>query len=97
MSVTYEWLAEDVDEYGDVIEVHHFDTFAEAMKHVSPHPYQTQIGVVRDRGNDVEGLIDRQWAYLDEGKLPVRFSYGGGEEGPLVPARFHNEVKRAKS
>ena len=36
-----------------------------------------------------EGLEDRQWAYIEDGKLPEEFD--GGEK---VPKRFHEEVER---
>jgi hypothetical protein len=91
--VTIEWLAEKLDFYGDIIEVVHCDTYAEAREVRQSTMHKVDIGLVRDRGNDTEGLIDRQWAYIEKGKLPERFSDSGGAKGPLVPAKYHREIK----
>lgn len=40
-----------------------------------------------------EELVDRQWAYVDSGKLPEFFyDYAGG--GDKVPQRFHKELAK---
>jgi hypothetical protein len=93
--IRFEWLVEEIDEHGDIIEVHHLDSYAEARASAAlVEGYTTAIGLVRDRGNELDGLLDRQWAYIEDGKLPERFSDSGGSEGPLVPARFHHELER---
>ena len=94
--ITIEWLVEELDSNGDILNVHHCDTYAHARKVAGWSDYNTDIGLVRDRGNDLDGLLDRQWAYLEDGRLPERFSDSGGSEGPLVPAKFHFEVQRSK-
>jgi hypothetical protein len=105
--VRYEWLVETLDldncnsddaDDADIIEVYHADTYAEALKWAEQADQPVRIGLVRDRGNDLEGLLDRQWAYLTAGTmgtLPERFDWGGGEtNGAKVPERFHRELKR---
>jgi hypothetical protein len=96
--VSIEWLVEEIDRDGDIIDVHHLDSYAEALEHArfcrAERDVKTSIGLVRDRGNDVEGLVDRQWAYVDHGKLPERFDWGGGEDGgAIVPAKYHREIE----
>jgi hypothetical protein len=98
--VNIEWLVEALDYYEgcgddpDIFEVVHRDTYAEALATAAQAELPTRIGLVRDRGNDVEGIIDRQWAYINDGKLPARFDWGGGEDGgALVPARYHRELE----
>ena len=55
----------------------HADSFsralaiAEAVKAEYP---RVEVGLVRDVADEVEGLQDRKWAYLEEGKLPAYFS-----------------------
>lgn len=99
-TVNYEWLIEIIDLDGgsddlddaDIIEVNHADTYAEALKYAESQEQPVRIGLVRDRGNDLDGLLDRQWAYLTAGTmgtLPECF-----DGGAKVPARFHNELKR---
>jgi hypothetical protein len=96
--VSIEWLVEEIDSDGDIIDVHHVDSYAEAVRFARvcrvENDVKTDIGLVRDRGNDLEGIIDRQWAYVDHGKLPERFDWGGGEDGGAkVPAKYHREIK----
>lgn len=99
--INYEWVIELIDEYGDIIDVHHADAYAEAVKRkdqflADPPNWldHIDIGLVRDVGNDVDGLIDRSWAYmLPDGNLETDFSYGGGETGVHVPKRFIKEAQ----
>lgn len=113
MIVRIEWLVEELDmtgvddpEEADILDPHHFDTYAEAVAFAEDCDNLCRIGLVRDRGNDAEGVIDRQWAYLmpdpalptyaTQMILPERFADSGGAEGAKVPARYHNELRRAK-
>ena len=102
--VQYEWLIETLDldncptddaDDADIIEVNHADTYAEALKWAESQEQPVRIGLVRDRGNDIDGVIDRQWAYLSAGTMGTLPKYFDG--GTPVPARFHNELKRSKS
>jgi hypothetical protein len=107
MAVTYEWVIEGIDAWGDIEDVHHADTYVEALKlagHLRGVWPSVDVGLVRDVGNDVEGLTDRAWAYVVDGKLPETFNYGGADEelgipdqdsGIPVPKRFHAEVAKA--
>ena len=100
--ISYEWVVEYIpdrsDDDGDIVEVNHFDTFNEAFNWVldSAAPFDHDIALVRDVGNDAEGIIDRAWAYLNEDdKLPETFTYSAGEDsGIRVPKRYHTEVTR---
>jgi hypothetical protein len=96
--IRIEWLVEEIDEHGEIIEVTHCDSYLQARRFagLSDAP-QVDIGLVRDRGNDTDGLINRQWAYIDaDGKLPIRFEDSGGSEGALVPPGYHREIERSK-
>jgi hypothetical protein len=56
------------------------------------YSYLTDDGV-RNTGNEIDGLQDRQWAYVKDGKLPVFFEDSAGNETAIkVPARFHAEL-----
>lgn len=94
MKIAYEWVIETVNEHGDIGDVNHADTFAGARRmaaavaaDLAPGE-RVEVGLVRDSGDEVDGLQDRQWAYLEDGLLPERF-----DGGAKVPARFHKEVK----
>lgn len=88
LQVSYEWAIETVDEHDDIIDVDHADTLAEARHRLDSNQRQ-QIALVRDTGSDLEGLCDRQWAYLENGKLPEAF-----DGGAKIPKRFFDEIKR---
>ena len=97
--VNYEWdmeLADNpfVDAAGDIIADIIDHDFADKLKDLKdPHPPRDgehhRLVLVRSTGNEDEGVIDRQWAYLDDaGNLPAVFDYGA-----KVPKRFHREFE----
>jgi hypothetical protein len=106
MATTYEWDVEELEEVDngsndpDIVDHNHFDTYAEALAFANgPHmvgkPWRMVL--VRDVGNDDEGLTDRAWAYVDYSllRLPGFFEYGAGEvSGIAVPKRFQAEIDR---
>src|SRR5262245_19081151 len=95
--IGYEWVIEIIeDEYNDIENLTHADTYAEALKAAEAmredlQPgHHIEIGLVRDAGDEIDGLQDRQWAYIgweEDGKLPARF-----DGGASIPARFRREV-----
>lgn len=103
MAVMYEWDVEELDapstaEDPEILDHNHCDTFAQALVILSRLDAPGRIVLVRDVGNDVEGLTDRAWAYLKDGQLPETFTYGADEDsGIRVPQRFHDEVARVPS
>ncbi len=98
MSVTYEWDVEELDGPDapdvEIVDHHHCDSYAEAVVILGRLGAPGRIVLVRDVGNNLEGLTDRAWAYLVDGKLPDTFTYGADEDsGIRVPKRFHQEIK----
>lgn len=52
------------------------------------------LGLVRHEGNENDGVTDRLWAYVKDGKLPECFSDSMGTPIAIkVPQRFHIELK----
>ena len=95
MAVTFEWKLELMDEYGDIEDTMHFsdDELKDALEafiKMAPEHYAAEIVLVRDVGDDLDGITDRQHAYLKDGTLPNVFEYG-----TKVPARFHRIVAQA--
>ena len=95
----YEWIVEQMDpetvgtDDPEISDTSAFDTLAEAKAFAAQCDQPVEIGLTRNVGNDVEGLLDRSWAYVKDGKLPDVFSYGlGNEDGVAVPQRFHKEL-----
>lgn len=91
MSVKYEWDVETVDDHGDVLD-HDHDASLSALLH-RHHDIGNgeQLALVRDVWRDDGELIDRSWAYAENGKLPDTFS---GGETAKVPKRFHDEIAK---
>ncbi len=85
--VIYEWICEQLDADGDVVDVNHFTTREEAQQHQEEGD---NIGLTRDTGDEDRGLTDRLWAYVQaDGTLPLYFSDSLGEAtGIAVPKRF---------
>lgn len=88
----YEWCYETIDENNDIIENDHEDkleSFQENRK-------TKQLCLIRNEGNEEDGLQDRLWAYVKDGKLPECFSDAHNHELPAmkVPQRFHQEFAK---
>lgn len=95
--VQYEWDCEAYDpedETGDC-DHNHGDTLAEVF---TDEP-NSKIVLVRDEYNDDDGVVDRSWAYLIDGKLPEWTSMPDSRNEYTikchkVPKRFHDEVAK---
>jgi hypothetical protein len=87
MTTVYEWIREEVDEHGDIVNTEHFTTrrAAEAGRGETD-----AVGLTRDVFSEIDGLVDRLWAYVrPDGTLPSHFSNArGGETGYAVPKRY---------
>lgn len=101
MTVSYEWDIEtlDVDWAGnddpDILDHDHRDTLAEfphelLVKAISGD-HGLRLVLVRDDHKDGD-IQDRSWAYVENGRLPERFTYCP-EIGKPVPARFVRELE----
>lgn len=89
--IKYEWSIEEVDEHGDIV---HSD-FSETLNAFSKEQVtENALCIVRNEGNEANGLEGRLWAYVKNFKLPEHFSSAIGEEdGPKVPQKFHKELE----
>ena len=90
-SESYEWVYEYVDQHGDIIDPMYTDSAADAFSYVAStgEGLSWQIALVKSIGNDSDGLKERDYAYIKEGKLPTMFP----NENWKVPQRFHDELK----
>lgn len=99
---SYEWdlelFAVEDGEDGDVLDHHHTTSLADfsadqlrdAILSTPAGGRATRLVLVRDTGNEFEGLKTRQWAYVQERKLPDLF-----DDEAIVPARFRKELEGA--
>lgn len=92
MPVTYEWVTEELDGFGEdpeIIDTYASDTYAEALAKGIRVGGAFRVGLRRDRGDNVEGLLERHYAYVTGGKLQTTMeSCDGAEDGPPTPKRF---------
>lgn len=87
--VIYEWVAEPVDEHGDIIDPLYGESFKEAWEaDVSQFSDATgkNVALVRYVGSEYDGEIDRDYFYVREGELQPN------ECGDVPPKRFRDEV-----
>ncbi len=106
--ITFEWdietleAAREGDDYEgepDILDHSHADTlreFTRDMLALALHGQGARLVLVRNVGNEFDGITDRAWAYVNGGELPGCFEYcdGAGNVGPGVPRRFHTELLR---
>ena len=88
--VGYEWDWEEMDGPGDDADIieHHFGDALEPRPFAGPG----RLVLVRSSGSDVDGVTDRQWAYVQpDGMLPEHFAGSSGEAGSRVPVRYRRE------
>lgn len=81
--IIYEWWLEEIDEYGDIVD-HDFSETICWDKVDKNH----QLCLVRRKGDEVEGLAENLYAYVDGGELPNCFD----ESSIKVPKRYKEEL-----
>jgi hypothetical protein len=91
----YEWVVETVERDGedeDILDVNHYDTYAEAKEYAARAgtdfdgvPVFQRIGLVRDEG---QHPLNRSWAYVVDGALPSHFSDAYGHLTTKVPTKY---------
>jgi hypothetical protein len=89
--VAHEWLVESVDQYGDIHDTNCYPTLADAIRTTAGADHSDggyyRLGLVRDEGNEVDMLIDRQWAYFQQdGTLPESYN-----DGAIIPLKRRYE------
>lgn len=87
--ITYEWTLETIvdDEIAD-------SDFSDTLTFNKEDLSGNDLGLVRNEGNEANGITDRYWAYIKDGKLPEYFSDSQGEINIKVPQRFHKDLSK---
>lgn len=90
---SYEWVVETVNpETDDIDDCWHTDSLPEKLA------ANERLALVRDVGNDGDGLVDRQWAYVADGTLPEFFADAWDEPtSARVPQKFRNAFSAWKA
>ncbi len=79
----YEWDIESHDEHGDVLDHHH----ADRLKDLPPLKENERLVLIYNRGSEIDGVEEREWAYVVNGELPSTF-----DGGHSIPKRFRKEL-----
>lgn len=88
--IWYEWDWETVDnETGDVLDHYHTGSRKIDNEPTCEDNQHTELVLVWNNGNDIDGLEDRSWAYVKDKQLPERF-----DNGMPVPPRFKTQLER---
>ena len=90
---SYEWVYEDVDQYGDIHNPIYTDSAKDATSFIAStgEGLTPEIALVRTFGSEGNGIQQRDYAYAVNGELPEEFP----EEDWKVPKRYREELKRA--
>jgi len=97
--IYYEWCVESVvRETGDIEDLNFVGTFACARSEPQTDDrYDYEIVLVRNEGNEDEGVTGRLWAYVEDGVLPEFFANASGNATNVkVPKKFHKETKKTE-
>ena len=85
-------IIEDIEEnfFGDKLTDYYLNEVRDAIekRRISGEETKyTMLGIIYHLGNEDDGELDRDYAYVDEGKLPECFEFGR-----KIPQRFHKEL-----
>lgn len=109
MGVHFEWVIETVmaDEHEDIVDLLHFTRIRDLEPDViraaiSNRRYVdemfgevfTRLALIRNKGDQVEGIVDRAYAYVDEdGVLPDEFEDSAAKVPDKFKAELYKETK----
>lgn len=80
----YEWSYEIVDEHGDIMD----SDFADRLSEFPKTSITNTLCLVINIGNELDGVVERDHAYVENGNLPECFP----NLGIAVPKRFIKEL-----
>lgn len=87
----YEWVIEQLNSDGDIEDTCAYaeSELWEALTQLPDCKYSICLTV--NEGNDEEGVVFREWAYVENGQLPNHF---GNMPNYKVPQRFQKQFDR---
>ena len=93
ITTVFEWVIEEIDENGDIIDNDFRDKLKDLLDYKNKKPEEAfsryKLGLIRLTGSDCEGITERGYAYAFGDKLAEEF-----DNGYRVPKRFLAEYKK---
>ncbi len=84
----FEWVIEEYNEHGDINDPQFFDVLDDYFYRVYFDSDETRkIALIRMIGNNEDGEIERDYAYVKDGVLPASFP-----DGHIVPKKYRREI-----
>ena len=90
--ICYEWDVEILDADGDIEDHQHGDLqhlLATFGPTILTGECDQRLVLIRNEWNELDGVTDRQWAYVEAAALPHTF-----DSGSAVPDRLRKELAR---
>lgn len=100
--VSYEWSMEETEywlehgeEVDDIVDQRFSDSVSDFIAVVRTDSKRYRLVLVRTVGNNVEGIVDRAWAYCVEvnGRMELPETF---DNGKAVPKKYKKELERAQ-
>lgn len=83
--IIYEWDVEEYDEDGEILD----HNFYKECPSVPTEPNKSLV-LIRDVVHEFDGVIQRNWAYVTNGKLPEFFD----NTFIKIPNKYHKELNK---
>jgi hypothetical protein len=88
IKVTYEWGLE-TQENGNIVDT----DFSDSLSFDKNDLTENKLLLVRYEGNEIDGITDMLWAYVENNSLPECFSDSCNKHTAIkVPERFKKEL-----
>ena len=86
----YQWVFEELDEHGDIIDPEFTDTLITGY-HDTDLSESRQLALVLMRGNDSDCEVERAYAYVDPNTMTLPDEF---DDGRKVPSRFNAKLTK---
>lgn len=97
--VSWEWTIEVVDiESGDIVDSDPSGKLSDHLQQLADGPepgFRHDLVLVCDIGNEWDGLVERGYAYVEDGKLPESAVDAYDRYVRKVPKRYRDEFGKA--
>jgi len=87
--VSYEWTFDELNDDGDIVDSDGVMTLSERPNLRLDN--QLMLALTRNVGNDIDGLLERSYAYVDTDTMTLPHEF---DDGYVVPQKYRLELMR---